>query len=172
MSGVVYLGGGFGTGLDRMSPGLAARVAAADADYDRQSARQERDAQALRAMVEEDRIALSIRMAQDRGEAVDVLQAIRAGGIGRTRVEAITQASAQADAEDARQVAAERAAFRRWQAQQSASTSADLSAPTATEVAEFGQIKARAETYRAKRREEGRLLTRGRRLARMDRGTR
>lgn len=106
MTGQIYMGGGFGgESLERLgaSESLRHRIAVADAEYQRQAARDEREMRQLRENAENDRIQLSIRMAQERGEVVDVQKAYRQGGVGRTHQEIIAHASAVQDYEDVRQ---------------------------------------------------------------------
>ena len=156
---------------DRMSPALQQRCAMADAQYDREAAVQEREREVLRAQRREDDIVLSIRQAEERGELVNVRQAIRDGGVGHTRGEFVALASARMDLEDAQERGREQARIRKFLADGDGSW-ADTSAPTPAESAEMDVNAARAASYRAKRRENGRMLDRARVLARMDRDSR
>lgn len=124
MDGVVYAGGGFnGAGLENASPGLQARIAAADAMERQSAARTEREHERLVEMRREADIAESVRMAEERGEVVSAKQ--RMAGIGRTRAEAISYYSALQDIEDARQTAVARKEFDAWTVEQSEAQSAD-----------------------------------------------
>ena len=103
MPGTVFVRGGFGSDYEgEAADSLRARIATADAEYDRQAARErhERDEQA--AALREANVVASIRAAQERGELVDVRAAYRDGGVGRTPREAIEYASAMGDVEDMR----------------------------------------------------------------------
>lgn len=113
MTGSVYVQGGFDTDYEGMSDSLRARIAAADYEHERQAQREEAARRARGEQAERDSIALSIRMAQDRGEVVSIRGAYRDGGVGRTPGEAISYASAVADLEDAKQTARWRQALRK-----------------------------------------------------------
>jgi hypothetical protein len=174
MSGTVFVGGGFGGATrDGMSEALSRRCAMADHAFDRQSAVEERARTELAAIDEETRIRLSIEQAIDRGEVFDVRSAYRNGGIGRTRAETVAYASSRMDWEDARQAGMQA----KWvqdkcNAEWYGDTSADTSAPSPAEVAEQETMAARAEKYRAKRRDRSETIKHARRLAAMDRGAR
>jgi hypothetical protein len=166
----VYAGGGFGdAGLDRASPSLRARIAAADAEYEREALVEERAAQALRAIDEEARIRLSIRMAQDRGEVVSVRQAYADGGVGRTPREVIEYMSAAADVDDQRLEAQRRAAVAKLNLEWYGQHSVDTSAPTQAEQSDEVTMRAKATAYRAKQEAERKATARAVRAARMDR---
>lgn len=167
MNGQVHMGGGFGSSTDNLSPTLQARIAAADAEYERQSAVEEYEAQLRREIAAEANVHLSIVQAQERGELVDVRKAIRDGGVGHTRQDFLALCAARQDVEDMRAAARQQAAFRKWQAEQD--TSADTSAPTAVELAEGEVIAGRAANYRRKHRERSEAIVAARTLARMDR---
>jgi hypothetical protein len=166
MSETVYVRGGFGSGTDHLSPTLAARVLAADAAHDRQAARdQQAHAERIAARQEAD-VVLSIRMAQERGEVVDVRKALRDGGVGHERREFVELASARMDVEDAQERAREQARYRKFLAE--GEDYGDTSAPTAAEVAEHEVMVGRAEKFRAGKRERGRLVRNVLAAARMD----
>jgi hypothetical protein len=148
-----------------MSEALRARIAVADAQYEAEGARQAQSRAELAAISEQDRIVASIQQAQDRGELVDVREAIRNGGVGRTKEEALAYFSARADIEDARSAGMARKVEREINEQ----LYGDTSAPTHAEQAEWAQIQERADKYRAKRRAEGRFIGLARTAARMDR---
>jgi hypothetical protein len=114
-----YKGGGFGNSLlDGMSPSTRAQVMQADAEHERQAAAAERKAAVRREHLREQAFRASVQAALDRGELVDMRQAMRDGGVGRTPREAIEFASAQMDLEDARQEAEQRRVFETWRAEQ------------------------------------------------------
>jgi hypothetical protein len=165
----LYLRGGFGGGTEHLSPSLQARIAAADAAYDRETARQRREAEELQAMRQAAAVDASIRAAIERGEDVDLRRAFRDGGIGHTPAERIAIAAARQDWEDARERARQQAAYRKWLLEQSDNTSADMTAPTAAEKLETEQMAARVAEIRAKRRERSKTIVAARGLARMDR---
>jgi hypothetical protein len=113
-------------------------------------------------------IQAAVADALDRGEAFHP-QMLEGRGIGRTRAELIAEVSARQDLEDAMAAAAERAEFRRWQEERSASMSGTMSAPTPAEVAEREAMAARIAALRERKRLERKTITSARALARMDR---
>lgn len=150
---VLRAGGGWGTAAAFMSPGVAARVAAADHEYDRQTARQRRERAELLAADEQRRIRASIVEAEARGELVDIRRAIRDGGVGHTPAEFIALVSAQQDREDARRAAIARREIARIGADRFyAENSADTSAPLEADVAADEALLARGRAVRAERR--------------------
>jgi hypothetical protein len=155
---------------ERMSPGLQARCAAADFEYERQSAAEARERAARLAQRQEADVVLSIRMAQERGELVDVRKALRDGGVGHTRREFVEMAAARMDLEDAQERGREQARIRKFLAGED--DYGDSTAPTAAEVVEGEIIAARSAEFRAKRAERGKILRQSRALARMDRDSR
>lgn len=146
MTDTVYMRGGFGTDYPGMSDSLRARVAAADAEFDRVDAAAEHERAERLARNEETRVRASIELAYQRGDHVDVLEAYRAGGVGRTPQEAIEYASALADIDDMKMEAIRRKAEREFNERYFAGAAADMSAPTAEDIA----LKARAEAGNAK----------------------
>jgi hypothetical protein len=88
----------------------------------------------------------------------------------RTRQEFLAAASAEMDLQDARDAAAEKAAFRRWQARWHDDHQGDTSAPTEAEIEAEQAMAARAAEYRRKRREASKVITAARRFAQWDRG--
>jgi hypothetical protein len=130
-----------------MSENLRARCDAADAEYERETARQERERQERLAMRRESDVIASIRMAEDRGELIDVRRAYADGGIGRTVSEVVDYASAMADIEDAREVHRQQKAFQAFLLRQSAATSADT---TALSAEDGHQMQQRAAKFREK----------------------
>jgi hypothetical protein len=135
-----YEGGGFGNSLlDGMSPSTRAQVMQADAEYGRQVAAAEREAAVRREHLREQAFRASVRAAWDRGELVDMRQAMRDGGVGRTPQEAIEYASAQMDLADARQEAEQRRAFEKWRAGQ---FYGDVPTPAETVALEEGAARA------------------------------
>lgn len=154
---------------ERLSPQLAARMAAQDAGEAASAAQQARELAEEKARHQDIVASESIRAAINRGEDLDILQAIRDGGVGHTRGEFIAQASARQDVEDARVAHAERREFEAWRLGRSADASADTGTKDPVEQAEGEVLAARAASYRQKRKERSRLLTQARTLARMDR---
>lgn len=101
---VVVLGGGWGNScLDRVSPGLAQRMLAADAAFEAQGCVVERERAERAAQGEHDRVQMSIALAEARGEWIDRRAVGR--GVGRTRREAVEHAFAVQDAGNAREAA-------------------------------------------------------------------
>ena len=168
-NGMIRYGASWGDSYETMSPSLRARCAYADAAYDQQSAREARVAAELAALDHDARIKLSIEMAVDRGELVDVRRAYRDGGIGRTRAEIVAWASAQSDWADAREA---RLTAKQVENLVNESLYGDTSAPSPAEVAEWEAVAGRAEKYRAKRRDRAETIKHARRLAAWDRGAR
>jgi hypothetical protein len=172
-SDVIQYGAGWGTSYEHMSPSLRARCAQADREYDRQSAREAQARAELAARDEQSRIALSIIQAEDRGELFDMREAMRNGGVGRTKAEALAYYSSLSDWQDARERALQAKQIRdHLNSDWYGDTSADMSAPSPAEVAEREQMGARVEEYRAKRRERSKTIQAARRLAQWDRGAR
>lgn len=99
MSGTT-MGGFNGACRDQMSPGLARRIAQEEAEYARETARQERERQAAAEGAFRERAAASIAEAVERGEQFSMREALAAGGVGRTRAEAMEYFSALGDLQD------------------------------------------------------------------------
>jgi hypothetical protein len=111
--------------------------------------------------------------ADERGELFDMREAMRNGGVGRTKAEALAYYSAQSDWEDARQAGLMAKYVQdKCNADWYADTSADMSAPSPAELAEQEQTAARAERYRTERRERSKTIQAARQFARWDRGAR
>jgi hypothetical protein len=162
----MYRGGGFADSRDgRLPESVAIQVEVADELDRREVERETRRAVERVRELEESSIRASIVLAQDRGELVDIRQAYRSGGVGRTVSEARAYFAAQQDLEDARAELLERAEFERWKREQQDGTWADTSAPSEAEVVEAEQTAARARKYRA----ENDLIAVARGLARFDR---
>lgn len=165
MSETVSMSGGFNRGVDHLSPSLAARVLAADAQHDRAAARVEREREVLLERRREVDIAESVRLAEESGEIVD--RRARRDGIGHTRQEFVALCSARSDLEDAQERGREAARIRRFLAGED--DYGDASAPLPSEVAEGEILASRAANYRAKRAERGKILRQARTLSRLDR---
>jgi hypothetical protein len=169
----IRMGGGFGdAALSEMSPRLRARVQAADAEYAREVAKEERERAFLRDEEREAAIAASVIQAADRGEVFDLQEALQRG-IGRTPNEVIEYASAMADIQDMRVAAEKRKLFNEFEA----GFSADMSAPTPAEVAEKEAERAHHAEWgpkvaeeRARRRETRRMIRANDRLKQMGLG--
>jgi hypothetical protein len=135
--------GGFNDSLrSQMSPALQRAMAEQESEERREAARAEREKkQRVEAFAEN-----SFRAAVEQAiaDGVDPTAArIKGVGVGRTVGQALAYYSAMADAEDARLMARVRQAFREWEAQQSASTSADMTAPSEQEMASRAESEAR-----------------------------
>jgi hypothetical protein len=138
MSEPQYEGGGWNNSqLDNMSPSTRARVLQADAEYAKQAAIEERERKHRAEELREQAFRASVQAALERGELVDMKQAMRDGGVGRTPAEVIAYASRMMDIEDARLAAEQRKAFPEFQGQYYA----DTSAPTQVEL-EAGAARA------------------------------
>jgi hypothetical protein len=169
MSGTVHFRGGWNNStLDTASPSMRARIRAADAEYEREAAREQREREQRAAENHERAIHASIQQALERGEIFDMRHA-RQHGVGRTHAEIIEYASAMQDVEDMREAARRRKAFEAFEQRFYGDNTADTSAPTEAEVAEAELIASRAEERRTKRRETSRLLGHAVKLARWDR---
>lgn len=101
---------GFGVELPFASESLRARVAQADAAYERESQLEEHRRAQAADEARESAIQASIVQARARGEVFDLREAM-VHGRGRTPAEAVEYMSAAADLDDARQAAAQRKAF-------------------------------------------------------------
>jgi hypothetical protein len=84
---------------ERMSPGLRARVAAADVEYDRQGEREARQRQ-VRVELAHERAVLEAAREKASQEGIPLTQAMRT--VGHTPAEFVALRSAMADVEDAR----------------------------------------------------------------------
>jgi hypothetical protein len=172
MTGSVQMGAGWNGSLrDRMSPSLQRRIAQAEIEEQREAARQERQRQAEAELREQRAYVAAMLAAEERGEFVDV-RAVLGGdftGVGHTRAEFLQLAVAQQDREDALAAAADRRAFEAWQLQRVGGATADTSAPTPAQRAEWEETEQRAASYRARRRERSKTIQAARGLARMDR---
>lgn len=165
-----YKSGGFGAGRASLrSDTLRARMQELDAREDQLGRVAEAERRQRAEAQQESNMMASIQLAYDRGELVDMRQALADGGIGRTRGEAIAQASAQMDHEDRRIEAREQAEFRKWRAERAEGTSGDMTAPTAAEAAERDELNARIADHRAQARAQAKTLLLARSLARQDR---
>lgn len=151
MSDVIRMGGGWGTAAARMSPNMQARCAAADAAYARERVAEQRERAQRQAAGADQRIRASIEMALERGELVDIREAYRNGGVGRTPAEAIAYHSALADIEDAKLARrAQREIDQVGVIQFYADTSADTSAPSESDLAEHqAALQAKQAKYEA-----------------------
>jgi hypothetical protein len=142
MGGAIGFRGGWGDSLlDQMSPAMQARIAQADYEYEVQARKEQRHAERHRERMWEQATRASIQAALDRGEAVDLPQALRDGGVGRTPAEAVEYASAMMDVEDARLAAKVRKEFEQFQR----GYYHDTSAPTPAETVALEEGAARAE---------------------------
>ena len=171
MTDFVY-GGGWGVAAERMSPRLRAEVDRADAAYERESAQQEVIRAARAEVFHERSVAASIGAALEAGEVFSVPEAIRAGGRGRTRGEALAFFSAVQDHEDARAAAVARREMRRLGVDEvtyCAERSADTSAPSAAEVAADEALLERGRARAAHRREVAKIVSGHLRVAEMRR---
>ncbi|HEX6758640.1 MAG TPA: hypothetical protein VF086_09570 [Propionibacteriaceae bacterium] len=158
--------GGFAGGgsiRDRMSPGLQARLADAEAEEAFQAAKEER-ARSLRAeqwqeRSEEAARRIAIGEAMAAGEDAGP-RALRGERLGHQPHEFIELVAAQQDHEDLVEAARQRREFERWQAGQSADTSGDMSAPTARQLEAAELQRARAKRYR-EREHDREMVARG-----------
>lgn len=154
MSEPQYEGGGWNNAmLSSMSPATRARILQADAEYEQEAARIERERAQRREELRGQAFRASVRAAVDRGEIVDMRRAMRDGGVGRTPAEVIEFASAQMDVEDERRAAEVRKAFNEFQSQYYLDTTAP--SPAQKLEAEAGAARAakNAETRRTRKAE-------------------
>ena len=116
MSATVYVNGGFNNStLNGASPAHRQRVLDADREWERQVAVEERELAARKAQLQDQAMRASIQMALDRGEMVDMREALRNGGDGRTHRQIVEHMSAMADLEDAGRDARLRKEFAEFQ---------------------------------------------------------
>jgi len=157
MAGTVYVAGGFGSaGLADASDSLRARIAAADAEHERQAAREAAERRVRAERLAESNIAASVRMAEERGELLTMRE--RMEGVGRTPSEAIAFYSAVADVEDRKRAAKLERQFREWRQRENDAASADMTPPSEIDLAELQVMQQRAQRFRE--REYDRQLTR------------
>lgn len=169
MSGTIYMGGGFGGSIrGQMSDKLRRRLHEEEASEAIETARVERDRQQRGEQLQQQALRAAIENALDAGESFQP-RWLRGEQIGHTRSEFLALASTRMDLEDRRIEMAERAAFNRWQAERTADTSADVSAPTPAELEDQATTAARAAEYRRKHHERSETIRHARTLARMDR---
>src|SRR5215207_6160607 len=134
MPGSVHVNGGWGDeGLAGASESLRARSALADAEYQREGARQAALRQLRAEEWHERAIAASVDLAEQRGELVSARD--RVHGIGRTKQEAVSYHSAVADLEDFKRAADLRKRWEHFQQFNSERESADMSAPSEIDAA-------------------------------------
>jgi hypothetical protein len=98
-----------------------------------------------------DDIALSVRMAEERGELVTMQQ--RMHGVGRTRQEAIEYFSALQDIEDAKAAARRAKKLRELDLDESQAWSGDVTAMTPEEKAADEAVLARGRAIQSRKRE-------------------
>lgn len=169
----VRMGGGFGADtVGRLSPALQHRMLAADAEHEAEGRAQARRRAERAAADEENRIVLSIEMARERGELVDVRQAIADGGVGRTVSEALSYYSALGDIEDARLAGQARRAQARLNEELygEGATWVDTSAPHPDEVAADVALLERGRAVRARKREISKIAAAEVKVDKMRRG--
>ena len=173
MSGTLHVRGGFADPSiqDMMSPGLRTRIAAAEAELQREAAAEQR-ARAERAEAfEEASLRAAIVAAIERGEDMNPRK-MRGEHVGRTHGETLAQFSAQQDREDQWREARQRAAWRKLQAEFEEQNYGDTSAPTELELSERAEQDAKRDRQLVQR---GLVIQRhqtvqsARRLARQDR---
>lgn len=169
MEQTVMAGGGWGTNYTRMSPAVQARIAAADREYEAEGRRQAQERTAAAEAAQNRAMLASIAAAQDRGEVVDMREAFRNGGVGRTVREAIEYYSAVADVQDMRLAAQARKVQERLNEEWYGEVSADTSAPHPAEVAATEAMIARVTEARKRKREIGKIAAAAVRLDQMKR---
>jgi hypothetical protein len=108
-----------------MSPELQRTIAEAEAAERREAAKEGELRQLRTERLEENAFHAAVQEAISRG--IDASKALLGREIGHTRGEFIAMISARQDIEDAQAAAREQVAFRKWQAEQSASWSGDTS---------------------------------------------
>lgn len=125
---------GFGTALRaRMSPDLQRKIAQQQHDEAREAAVESRRREAESAQWQERNLQAAAQQAVNAGEAMTP-RLMNGEGLGRSPAEFVRQQYALMDIEDAQERARQAVAFRRWQAAQTANTTADMTAPTQLEV--------------------------------------
>jgi hypothetical protein len=177
----ITMGGGFhgSDGPPHASDSFRAALAEADQEYARAAAVAEAEREVRRALWEEDRVTLSVRMAQERGEVVSVREAYRNGGVAHSHADVIAYAGAAMDREDA-QLEAEarrraRAIEKRLAAEVQAEREghyADTSAPTPLQVEQGADMQARIDAREVQKKHDAELIERARRWAARDVGMR
>lgn len=155
MTDHVRYGAGWGTARAMMSDSMRARVDAADHEYDRQAAHERRERAERAAHQDEMRVRASIQAALDRGELVDIREALRSGGVGRTRAELLAYVSAQQDIEDATARGRARKTIEALgEVGYSEAYTADTSAPDEVDIAEARKVREKLDArYSARARD-------------------
>jgi hypothetical protein len=135
MTGQVAMGGGFADGRhDRMSDSLMARLAESDAREAQHAARAAAEREQRAADLHDRAVQAATNQARERGEQVDMRRVMRGEGVGHAPSDFIAQAAC------------------------CLLTARGVSAPTPQEKVEREQSAARVERFRAKRRENAKLL--------------
>jgi hypothetical protein len=169
MTGEVRMGGGFnGSATSQMSPSLLRQIALQEEAEARKAAEELRKREERAEEWQTRAVTAAIQDAMDRGEEFNP-RMLDGRGLGHTPAEFVALVSARQDHEDMQAAARERQAFEAWKFQESVGTSADVSAPTPVELAEQATMAARVEAFRARRREQAKVIQAARTLARMDR---
>jgi hypothetical protein len=149
MGQILYGGGGFGDeGLANASDSLRRRAAEADAEYEREGIRQARQRELETERLREGAIGLSLRMAEERGEALNLRDRLQ--GVGRTKSEALSFYSAVADVEDRKREVATLRRFQAFQQHEQDLSSGDTTAPSEADISELEAMQARAGKFREK----------------------
>jgi hypothetical protein len=129
VTGQVYMGGGFGDSIrERMSPALQQRLAWEEQAEARENAKIERQREIDREKWHERSILGAAQQAVDRGELITVHQRMSGEGLGHTPAEFIAERVALMDIEDMREENRRRAELRKFQLDQSADASFDVTA--------------------------------------------
>jgi hypothetical protein len=142
-----------------MSPRLQRQIAEAEAAEARDQAKAERQRAERAETLRESANQAAIAQALQEGEEFHS-RMLRGQGVGHQPAEFIALASARQGVEDERAAALEMAAFRQWQAAQSASNSGDVSAPSQRQLEADRLMRERAARYRDKEYERT-LIARG-----------
>ncbi len=142
MSDPVYHGGGFGgSARAGLSEGLSIRLAAVEQLEAAEDAKREQERKRRAEAFEERAFQAAIAQAIADGENVNPRLAMQGRGIGHQPHEFVAMISERMDLEDQRLEAVQHREFLRWQAEQSASTSGDTTAPSSLKLEEGAAIR-------------------------------
>jgi hypothetical protein len=121
----VLMGGGFGSLRERMSAPLQRQLALADAQDQREAAAKKHQRSVEAEEWRERAFQAAVNEAVENGESMQ--DALAGKNLGNTPSEFIAKVNAQQDFEDSMAAARQNVEFRKWQQEQTADTSANIS---------------------------------------------
>jgi hypothetical protein len=151
-----------------LSEGLSIRLAAVEQLEAAEDAKREQERKRRAEAFQERAFQAAIAQAIADGENMNPRLAMQGRGIGHQPHEFVAMISERMDLEDQRLEAVQHREFLRWQAEQSASTSGDTTAPSSLELEEGAAIQARTDFYLDRKRQRSMAVEEARRLAARD----